>query len=174
VQFYSEEFRSYGLSPVAVFGFNRSRSRRRARDRSLNHASGCSFRSKKPTIPGQTPLLLRLDVCLFLFGITPSCPSWRIARWERFFSSLFDFKLCRVMLNRLTPFVRFSCAHAGNLERQDGLASTTFNVQRSTFNVQRSTFNVQRSTFGVRRSTFGVRRSAFGVWRLAFAVRIGR
>src|ERR1700726_539218 len=81
--------------------------------------------------PGRMPLLLRLDLCLFLFSVTPSCPSWRIARRERFFPSLFDLKLCRVMLNRLTPFVRFSCAHAGNLERQDGLART---IQRSALN----------------------------------------
>ena len=85
--------------------------------------------STSPSHPGRTRLLLRLDLCLFLFGITPSCPSWRIARRERFFPSLFDFKFCRVLLNRLTPFVRFSCAHAGNLERKHNLASTTFEVE---------------------------------------------
>src|SRR5258705_10040421 len=79
------------------------------------------------------PSLLRLDLCRSLFGIAPSCPSGRIAGRERFFSGFLDFKFCRVMLDRLTSLVRCCCAHAGNLERQDRLASRTFYIETLAF-----------------------------------------
>ncbi len=73
--------------------------------------------------------LFPVDLWLFLLGITPACPSGRIACRERFFARFVDFEFIRVdpgrIPDRLILFVRCFCAHPGNLERQDGLASTT-------------------------------------------------